>query len=99
VLRHPLDRPIDTIRARKPTRVPTVLTKEEALQVFGYVSGPHALMAKVLYGMGLRLMACLRRRVKDIDVAQEQIVVRDGKGREDRVIMLPAGPVGPLQAH
>ena len=99
VLRQPLDRPIDAIRARKPKRLPTVLTTEEALQVIGYVSGPHELMAKLLHGTGLRLMACLRLRVKDLDVAQQQIVVRDGKGMEDRVTMLPASLVGPLQAH
>jgi integrase len=99
VLRQPLDRPIDAIRARKPTRVPTVLTKEEALQVIGSVSGTHELMGKLLYGTGLRLMECLRLRVKDLDFAQQQIVVRDGKGLEDRVTMLPASLVGPLQEH
>jgi integron integrase len=99
VLRQSLDRPIDAIRARKPKRLPTVLTKEEALRVIGYVSGPYELMAKLLYGTGLRLMECLRLRVKDIDFAQHQIVVRDGKGMEDRVTMLPASLVVPLQEH
>jgi integrase len=99
VLRHPLDGPIDAIRARKPKRVPTVLTKEEVLQVIGALSGTHALMAKVLYGTGLRLMECLRLRVKDLDFAQQQIIVRDGKGMDDRVTMLPASLVIPLQEH
>jgi integron integrase len=99
VLRQPVDRPIDAIRARKPKRLPTVLTKEEALRVIGYVPGPYALMAKLLYGTGLRLMECLRLRVKDIDFAQHQIVVRDGKGMEDRMTMLPASLVVPLQEH
>jgi integron integrase len=99
VLRHPLDGSIDAIRARKPTRLPTVLTKEEALQVIGALSGTHQLMAKMLYGTGMRLMECLRLRVKDLDFAQQQIIVRDGKGMNDRVTMLPASLVIPLQAH
>ena len=71
-LRQPLDRPIDAIRARKPKRLPTVLTKEEALQGIGSVSGTYALMAKLLYGTGLRLMECLRLHVKDLDFAQRR---------------------------
>jgi integron integrase len=99
VLGQPLDRPIDAIRARKPKRLPAVLTKEEALKGIGDVSGPHELMAMLLYGTGLRLLECLRRRVKDLDFAQQQIVVRDGKGMDDRVTMLPASLVGPRQDH
>jgi integrase len=74
-----------------------VRTKEETLQVMGSVSGTHELMAKVLYGTGLRLMECLRLRVTDLDFAPQQIVVRDGTGMEARVTMLPASLVGPLQ--
>jgi integron integrase len=99
VLRQPLDGPIDAIRARKPKRLPTVLTKEEALQVIEALSGTHALMGKLLYGTGMRLMECLRLRVKDLDFAQRQIIVRDGKGMDDRVTMLPASLVVPLQEH
>ena len=99
VLTQPVDRPIDAIRARKPKRVPTVLTKEEVLQVIGALSGTYELMAKLLYGTGLRLMECLRLRVKDIVFAQQQIVVRDGKGMKDRITMLPASLVVPLQEH
>jgi integron integrase len=99
VLRQPLDRSIDATRARKPKRLPTVLTKEEAMRVIGYISGPYELMAKRLYGTGLRLMECLQLRVKDIDFSQHQIVVRDGKGMEDRVTMLPTSLVVPLQEH
>ncbi len=99
VLRQPLDGPIDAIRARKPKRLPTVLTKEEVLQVIGTLSGTSALMAKLLYGTGLRLMECLQLRVKDLDFAQQQIIVRDGKGLDDRVTMLPASLVVPLQEH
>jgi integrase len=99
VLRQPLDGPIDAVRARKPRRVPTVLTTEEVLQVIRSLSGTHALMAKVLYGTGMRLMECLRLRVKDLDFGQRQIVVRDGKGLNDRATMLPASLVVPLQEH
>jgi integron integrase len=99
VLRQPLDRPIDAIRARKPKRLPTVLTKEEAIEVIERLSGTRRLMAKLLYGSGLRLMECLRLRIKDLDFAQRQIIVRDGKGMEDRLTMLPESLLKPLQEH
>ena len=99
VLHKELDGPIDALRAKKPKRLPTVLTKEEVQRILGHLSGDHLLMAKLLYGSGLRLMECLRLRVKDIDFAQRQIIVRDGKGEKDRVTMLPESLVAPLQAH
>jgi len=99
VLHQELVGPIDALRAQKPKRLPTVLTKEETLKVLGYLSGTHQLMAKLLYGSGLRLMECVRLRVKDVDFAQRQIVVRDGKGQQDRVTMLPDAVITPLQEH
>jgi integron integrase len=87
------------MRAKKPKRLPTVLTKEEVLTVIGHLSGTPRLMAKLLYGSGLRLMECLRLRVKDLDFAQRQIIVRDGNGAEDRVTMLPESLISPLQEH
>ena len=99
VLKKDLDGPIDAMRAKRPKRLPTVLTKEETLNVIGQLSGTHRLMANLLYGSGLRLMECLRLRVKDVDFAQRLIVVRDGKGMEDRVTMLPDSLVTPLQEH
>ena len=77
------------MRAQKQRRLPSVLTKEEVHCVLGHMSGTHLLIAKLLYGSGLRLMECLRLRVKDLDFAQRQILVRDGKGEKDRVTMLP----------
>jgi integrase len=68
-------------------------------RVIGFLSGTHQLMAKLLYGSGLRLMECLRLRVKDVDFARRQIVVRDGKGMKDRVTMLPEVLIPPLQEH
>jgi len=99
VLKKDLDSPINSIRAKQPKRLPTVLTKAEVHEVMGYLSGTHRLLANLLYGSGLRLMECLRLRVKDIDFAQRLIVVRDGKGMQDRVTMLPDSLVAPLQEH
>jgi integron integrase len=91
--------PIDALRAKKPKRLPTVLTKDEVRRVLDHLSSTHQLMAKLLYGSGLRLMECLRLRVKDLDFAQRAIIVRDGKGEKDRVTMLPESLVAPLQDH
>jgi integrase len=88
VLKTPLDLPIDAIRAKKPKRLPTVLTKEETLTVIEHLSGTQRFMAKLLYGGGLRLMECLRLSVKDLDFAQRQIIVRDGNGRRLSVPIL-----------
>jgi len=99
VLRKELDLSINSVRAKKPKRLPTVLTKEEVRKVIGHLSGTHRLMVSLLYGSGLRLMECVRLRVKDIDFAQRQIIVRDGKGMEDRVTMLPESLIAPLQEH
>jgi len=99
VLRIDLERPVDAVRAKQPKRVPTVLTREEVRKVIGFLSGTHQLMAKLLYGSGLRLMECVRLRVKDVDFAQHQLIVRDGKGMKDRVTMLPDVLIPLLQEH
>jgi len=94
-----LDLPLRAIRAKRPRRLPTVLTHEEALRVIAALSGAHQLMAKLLYGSGLRLMECVRLRVKDLDFDQHLIVVRDGKGAKDRITVLPESLIDPLQEH
>jgi integron integrase len=99
VLGKDLERPVDFARAKRPRHLPTVLTKVEVVRVLGFLSGTHQLMAKLLYGGGLRLMECVRLRVKDLDFAQHQIVVRDGKGMKDRITMLPGAAVPFLQDH
>ena len=99
VLHQELDGPLTLVRAKKPKRLPTVLTKEETRRVIGLMSGAHQLMAKLLYGSGLRLMECVRLRVQDIDFAQHQIIVRDGKGGKDRITMLPDAVVPLLRDH
>lgn len=99
VLKKDLEGPIDSIRAKRPKWLPTVLTKDEERRVIGFLSGSHRLMTQLLYGSGLRLMECVRLRVKDLDFAQRQIIVRDGKGMEDRITMLPDSVIIPLQEH
>ena len=89
------------VRAKRPSRVPVVLTKDEVRRVFALLKGRSevALVAGVLYGTGMRLLEALRLRVKDIDFAQNEIVVRGGKGDRDRVTMLPERLKTPLLAH
>ena len=90
---------IDAVRAQPDKRLPVVLTKVEAQQVIAQMSGLHQMMAKLLYGSGMRLMECLRLRVKDIEFARQQIVVRNTKGNEDRVTMLPQSIAPFLSKH
>jgi integron integrase len=99
VLRQDLDLPIEAVRAKRPKRLPTVMTREEVQRVLAALSGTHQLISKVLYGSGLRLVECLRLRVKDVDFAQHQIIVRDGKGMVDRITILPDSLIAPLQEH
>ncbi len=89
----------DVIRAKRPERLPVVLTRQEVKELLGALRGVKWLMASLLYGAGLRLLECLRLRVKDIDFGANQIVVREGKGNKDRMTMLPAVVKGPLVAH
>jgi integrase len=77
------------VRAKRPHRLPVVLTRQEVRSIVGWLEGSDWLMAMLLYGAGLRLMECLRLRVKDIDFTSNQIVVRAGKGDKDRHTMLP----------
>ncbi len=86
-------------RAKRPVRLPVVLTRDETHKVFAHLSGTPRLMAGLLYGSGLRLMEAVRLRVKDIDFGYGRIVVRDGKGAKDRVTMLPVNLAAPLERH
>ena len=79
--------------------MPTVFTREEVQAILAQLEGVPFLMASLLYGAGLRLMECVRLRVKDLDFAYHQLTVRDGKGAQDRVTMLPRLLVEPLQRH
>lgn len=86
-------------RAKRPARVPVVLTPEEAERILGRVGGTYRLMAGLLYGSGLRLMECVRLRVKDVDFGYHQVTVRDGKGEKDRRTVLPEALVESLGRH
>ena len=88
-----------SIRPTKPNRVPTVLSRDEAKKVIAHMDGPYKLMTQLLYGSGLRLMEVIRLRVKDLDFANRQILVRDGKGENDRVTMFPDILLEPLRLH
>jgi len=76
-------------RAKKPKRLPVVMTEQEVEAVFGFLKGANSLMAKLLYGSGLRLTECLRLRVKDIEFDMNQVIIRNGKGDKDRATILP----------
>jgi len=86
-------------RARKPERLPIVMTRQEAQDVLRRMHGDTWLMASLLYGSGLRLMECLRLRVQHLDFASRTIHVREGKGAKDRTTMLPGTLIQPLQLH
>lgn len=87
------------VRAKQPQRLPVVLTRQEVTAILDRMTGVHGLMARLLYGTGMRLMECVRLRVKDVDFERAEIVVRDGKGAKDRITMLPQALIGPLQDH
>lgn len=86
-------------RAKRPARLPLVLTRDETANVLAHLKEENWLMASLLDGSGLRLRECLRLRVKDIDFDYQQIIVREGKGDKDRHTVLPASTVEPLQRH
>src|SRR6266567_1953176 len=89
----------DVERAKKPARLPVVLTHDEVHKVFAHLHGTPRLMAGLLYGSGLRLMECVRLRVKDVDLAYLTITVRETKGGKDRITMLPTNLAQALQRH
>jgi integron integrase len=99
VLDMPLDDRIDAIRSRKRKKLPTVLSQSEVRLLFGCMSGTNELMVKLLYGAGLRLMECVRLRVKDVDFENHRIIVRDGKGGKDRATILPKSVRQDLRLH
>jgi integron integrase len=81
---------LNALRAQRPGHLPVVLSVEEIRAVFSELDGIDLLMTEILYGTGLRILECCRLRVKDVDFARKQIVVREGKGEKDRVVPLPA---------
>lgn len=101
--RHVLGREIgdlgDVVRARKPKRLPVVMSREEVKSVLAHLAGDKWLMASLMYGGGLRLMECLRLRVQDLDFERKEVAVKDGKGAKDRRTMLPESLLAPLRDH
>ena len=101
--RHVLDEPLpwlkDLIRAIRPARLPVVLTPEEVRSVLQHLTGPPHLVSLLLYGSGLRLMEALMLRIKDVDFGRSQLMIRDPKGRRDRITMLPASAIPLLRAQ
>jgi len=85
------------VRAKRPERLPVVFSREEVRAVLAELNGRHLLMASLLYGSGLRLLECLRLRVKDVDFSAGHLLVRDGKGAKDRVSVLPTSLEQDLQ--
>ena len=85
------------VRSKRPKRLPVVLTRSEVRAVLGNLSGRHWLVASLLYGSGLRLLEALHLRIKDVDLGQRKLIVRDAKGMKDRVTVLPNGLVEPLR--
>jgi len=86
-------------RARSPTKLPVVLARSEVAAVLARLRGVHELLGRLLYGTGMRIMEGVRLRVKDVDFARREILIRDGKGFEDRVTMLPRSVARPLRTH
>jgi integron integrase len=102
LFRHVLDREFaiaDTVRAKAKRRLPVVLKRQEVQRIFEHLDGFHLLMARLIYGCGLRVQECISLRVKDIDFKQSGLTVRSGKGDKDRLTVLPESVKNDLLAH
>lgn len=99
VLERPLGEVADVVRARRPQRLPVVLSAREVKGLLRHLNGSYWLAACLMYGSGLRLMEAVRLRVKDLDFEHRALVVRDGKGQKDRVVTLADELIVPLQRH
>jgi len=99
VLQIPINTSFQYVGAKRPKRLPVVLTKSEVYQIFIRLSGHIKLIVQFLYGSGLRVNEAVRLRVKDVDFEQRHIIVRDGKGAQDRISMLPESILEPLKSH
>ncbi|WP_155312807.1 integron integrase [Desulfosarcina ovata] len=99
VLKKDLPQFENLIHAKRPSKLPVVFTREEVRDILLQLEGVTWIMGQLLYGAGLRVMECVRLRIKDIDFGYRQITVRDGKGHKDRITMLPVIVVEPLKRH
>ena len=98
VLERPLNQ-LDVIRANRPKRLPVVLTREEVKAILGQLDVVTLLIARLLYGSGVRILECLRLRVHDLDFSRSEVFVRGGKGDKDRRTMLPLAAQARLRTH
>jgi integron integrase len=99
VLGVPISGAMQHLHAKRPERLPVVLTRDETQRVLQAMRGTTRLMASLLYGSGMRVMECCTLRVKDVDLTRGEIVIRSGKGQKDRVTMLPQRVVPALRVH
>ncbi|MBW2112228.1 MAG: integron integrase [Deltaproteobacteria bacterium] len=99
VLHIPVDGKLEPVRAKRGLRPPVVMSQREVADVLGHMQGPHLLMAKLLYGSGLRLMECIRLRVRDLDFERKLIYVRAAKGGKDRTTLFPESLHPPLKSQ
>jgi integron integrase len=99
VLKKPLEELEEIARAKRPTRLPVVLTRAEVREVMQHLDGVPKLVVTLLYGAGLRVLECLQLRVKDIDFGSHEILIRSGKGGKDRMTMLPTAAETLLRDH
>ena len=98
VVKRPLGK-VDALRAKRSTRLPVVLSREEVRRLLGGLEGTMSLIGRLLYGTGMRMMEAIRLRVKDVDFDRQQVIVCEGKGSKDRVVMLPETLREPLREH
>jgi len=89
----------DIVSAKRPTRLPVVLTQSEVASLLTHTTGTSGLILRMVYGTGMRIMECMRLRVKDIEFERGEVVIREGKGFKDRITMLPKSLTRPLQEH
>lgn len=89
----------EVVRAKRPQRLPAVLTPDEVTRLLAQLDGTQALMGRLLYGTGMRLMECLRLRIKDVDLPRREITIREGKGNKDRRTMIPSSLVADLEGQ
>ena len=99
VLKQDIEWITDVVRAKRPKRLPVVLSRDEVMQLLSHIEGTNLLVAQLLYGTGMRLMEGIRLRIKDINFEYSQIIIREGKGNKDRVTMLPERLIEPLKAQ
>jgi integron integrase len=89
----------EIVRARESRRLPVVLTRAEVTSMLSKMEGVHCLMARLMYGTGIRLAECLELRVKDVELARREVIVRQGKGAKDRITMFPAVLIADMAVH